>query len=636
MVEVVAMEYGDTQKLPISQSIVEQMSLSTIRNTIDAIVELVTNSDDSYMRLEQDHVSVNGNISVFIQREKGGSAKSLLIRDNAEGMDRPSLEKAIEFAEPASGIKEGKTVRGYFGRGLKEAIIALGKGRIDTIRNEIYDSAELWWETKQGQYRLLKQPEQVTADIRKKTGISEGNGTVVTIDIKNPKMTCPEYKSFNNQLTCHYALRDINLSPERNVKLIFSDWTGVTTTAPISYLPPDGELIDGKSVVLDMGTFTDKIQVKVYKSEEQLDSPRYNPYAKAGFLIRTEGAILDLQLFKFDDNEAGLYFFGDVFCPGIVKMIKADEQGLVDTNRGGLEWKHPYCQKLRTSIEAILNPYIKEKEKELEKKVSVEVSENTKKALNKLCNLLNRFAKDEIELAKGMGTDSNIFELMIKPEYANLEINEPRLFSVYVPGDLWDLLDKGEKLYLESNSPNIYVAQSEITASELSIHPKYSEILYGHFEAFGDMDGADGKLVCKLGQYSAFANVKVAEPQKSKKKKTLSGKWHGLFSGIKPDETLNPIQRVKYDSDTGEIIVYVNFPAVNLYIGSGLKGAETSEGKIVLAELVSEAFCRYVATKRRELGKDIYFPGAEIDGFNNAVNILQRKYLHHIHKAMAS
>ena len=632
------MEYGATQTLPISQSIVKQMSLSTIRNTMDAIVELVTNSDDSYMRLEQDHVHVTGNIGVFIQREKGGRVQSLLIRDNAEGMDRPSLEKAIKFAEPASGIKEGKTVRGYFGRGLKEAIIALGKGRINTIRNNIYDSAEVWWDNKnnQGQYRLLKQPIQASADIRNKIGIPVGNGTVVTVEIQNPKITCPDYKTFHHQLTCHYALRDINSSPERNVKLIFSDWKGVTTTAQISYSPPDGEIIDSKSVKLDIGTFTDEIQVKVYKSEEQLESPRNNPYAKAGFLIRTEGAILDLQLFKFDDNEAGLYFFGDVFCPKIVKMLKADEQGLVDTNRGGLEWKHPYCQKLRTSIEAILTPYIREKDKELEKKGAVEVSENTKKALNKLCDLLNRFAKDEIELAKGIETDTNIVELMIKPEYANLEINESRLFSLYIPQDLWNLLDSGEKLYLESNSPNIFVAQSEIAASALSLHPKYSEIFYGHFEVFGDMDGATGKVICKLGQYSAFANVKVAPPQKATKKKTLSGKWHGLFSEIIPDETLKPLQRVKYDSDTGEIRVFINFPSVNLYIGSGLQGAETLEGKIMLAELVSEAFCRYIAIKRRELGKDPYFPGTEIDTFNSVINELQRKYLNHIHKAIAS
>jgi hypothetical protein len=69
------MEYESAQELPISQNIVKQMSLWTIRNFIDALVELVTNSDDSYRRLEQDNVSVGGDIDIFIEREKGGGGK---------------------------------------------------------------------------------------------------------------------------------------------------------------------------------------------------------------------------------------------------------------------------------------------------------------------------------------------------------------------------------------------------------------------------------------------------------------------------------------------------------------------------------------------------------------------------------
>ena len=144
-----------------------------------------------------------------------------------------------------------------------------------------------------------------------------------------------------------------------------------------------------------------------------------------------------------------------------------------------------------------------------------------------------------------------------------------------------------------------------------------------------------GKIISKIGDYSAFASVKVAPPQKSVKGKTLSGKFGGLFSDIIPDETLKPLQRVKYDGDTGEIHIFVNFPSVSLYIGSGLEGADTPEGRIMLAELVSEAFFRQVALKRRETGKDPYFPGTEIDTFNSVINELQRKYLHLIYKAIA-
>ena len=629
------MEYGEPQSLPISQNIVMQMSLSTIRNLTDAIVELVTNSDDSYKRLEQDNSAASNDIDVSIQREKGGFVRKLLVKDLAEGMDRPGLEKAIKFAEPASGIKEGKSVRGYFGRGLKEAIIALGRGRIDTIKNGIYDSAEVWWDKKKrgGQYCLLTQPTEASPDIRNKVGVPSGNGTVITINIDNPNIKCPDYNTFKGQLASHYALRDINSSPDRHIRLLFIDWKGVTTKVEISYSPPPGDLIESKLVKL--GSSGDEIHVKIYKSKEQLDSPRNNPYAKAGFLIKTKGAILDLQLFKYESDEAGLYFFGEVFCPGIAERLKTEEQGLVDTNRGGLEWKHPYCHSLRLEIEKILAPYIDQKKKELEKKSTVYVSEKTHKILQSLCNLLNRFAKDEVELTKAIELNTNIEELMIKPEWANLEVGIPRSFSIYVPEPICPLLENGENIAVWSTNPNIHALCSAIDASQLSQHPKHPELLYTHFNVIGDKDGETGKIVCKIGEYSAFANAKVAPPGKSVKKKSLGGRWGGLFSGIEPDETPKPIQRVKYDENTGEIRIFINFPAVGVYIGPGLKGIETPEGKIILAELIGEAFCRQVAIKRREMGKDQYFAGAEIDTFNAIINELQRKYLHLIHRAIA-
>ena len=629
------MEYGEPKSLPISQNIVKQMSLSTIRTFVDAIVELVTNSDDSYKRLEQDGISVSGDISVSIQREKGGLVQKLITQDLAEGMDRPSLEKGIKFAEPASGIKEGKSVRGYFGRGLKEAVIALGRGKIDTIKHGVCDSAEVWWDINknEGQYRLLKQPTEASPDIRNKIGIPSGNGTAVTINVDNPKMKCPDYNTFKGQLSSHYALRDINSSLDRHVRLMFVDWKGMTTKAEISYSPPLGDLVESK--LIKFGASDDTINVKIYKSKEQLDSPKNNPYAKAGFLIKTKGAILDLQLFKYESDEAGLYFFGEAFCPGIAERLKTEEHGLVDTNRGGLEWRHPYCQSLRTEIEKILAPYVDQKRKELEKKSAVYIPEKTQKMLEGLCSLLNKFAKDEIELTKGIELNTNIEELMIKPEWANLEVGIPRSFSIYVPEPVWPLLEKGESIAVWSTNSNIHVLCSAIDASQLSQHPKHPELLYSHFDVTGDKDGETGKIVCKIGEYSAFANAKVAPPGKSRKKKTLSGKWGGLFSGIEPDETAKPLQRVKYDEDTGEIRIYVKFLAVSAYIGPGLEGIETSEGKVMLAELLGEAFCRQVAIKRREMGKDPYFAGTEIDTFNSVVNELQRKYLHLIHKAIA-
>jgi hypothetical protein len=53
--------------LPIDLRIVEILSKATIKNLIDGIVELVTNSDDSYRRLEEKGIYRDGKISISCQ-----------------------------------------------------------------------------------------------------------------------------------------------------------------------------------------------------------------------------------------------------------------------------------------------------------------------------------------------------------------------------------------------------------------------------------------------------------------------------------------------------------------------------------------------------------------------------------------
>src|SRR3989337_2032919 len=113
------MEFKEKRELPVNPRIVDQMAKATIKSLIDAVVELITNSDDSYRRFEGRH-NLFGKIEVFVSREKGGRCKEFKVLDHAEGMTREELEKAAEFAGEASGFERGRSVRGFFGRGLKE------------------------------------------------------------------------------------------------------------------------------------------------------------------------------------------------------------------------------------------------------------------------------------------------------------------------------------------------------------------------------------------------------------------------------------------------------------------------------------------------------------------------------------
>src|SRR4030042_4433576 len=211
------MEYGEPLDLRISPNIIRQMSLATVRNLIDALVELIANSDDSYKRLEAEGIQADGVIQIQVCRKKGGICERIEVRDFAEGMDRPGLERALVFAEGASGIEKGKSVRGFFGRGLKEAIIALGKAQIETIKEGMYDSAIIWSDSTKNvaQYQLLKGSVRADDEGRRRSGIVFGNGSLVRIDVLNEKIKCPDYETFKRQLTSHYALRDINSSKNR-------------------------------------------------------------------------------------------------------------------------------------------------------------------------------------------------------------------------------------------------------------------------------------------------------------------------------------------------------------------------------------------------------------------------------------
>jgi len=327
--------------LPINSArLVRLLSKATVVSFIDAIVELITNSDDSYKRLEAEGYRCSGNIVVEVERKKGGKGK-LLVRDFAEGMSKEALKRALEFGGEASGLKEGKSVRGCFGRGLKEAIISLGRGYISTIYDDtLYETVVL--EKDGGYYYESVKSTPAGQEIREKLGILEGNGTVVEIVIENDRIKIPTYKTLKEELENHYALRDI--LKERKVFFVMSGKTGKgrgTKDGKIScrllFKEPVGREVLKEKRSFRANGIEEEIEVAIFEADDFLDSPKSSGLvnSKAGLLIKTEGAIIDNQLFRFVGDPIAYYFFGYVFCRNLHKLITSDE-AIVDINRAGL------------------------------------------------------------------------------------------------------------------------------------------------------------------------------------------------------------------------------------------------------------------------------------------------------------
>ena len=627
--------------------VIKQQSTATILHLIDAIVELVTNSDDSYSRLESMGKRPSGKIEIYVKREKGGKCKELKIRDYAEGIE--NLEKAIGYGEESSGFTKGKTVRGLLGRGLKEGIVGLGEGEIYTRKQGIRQGVKIY--EKQGVigYDSIdtgnSDKNKTDPDIIEFLN-SKGNGTFIKIRVKNEKIKIPESDKFKLQIANHYALRDINSSTNREIILTFEGFgrsgrRRTRTSSQVKFISPKGKPIINKSILLP--NYKDLIQLRVYESPRPLSFQRHDPCSAAGILIKTRGATLDNRLFRYENNPAAFYFWGEAYCEGIAsRLMKVAKRGgeseIIDLTRKGLNWGSEYCKALQKTIEKQLTPFIQSKEKELEKGERRVMSRATKKMLKDICKLLDRLAKKEFKEWEGPSS-KEFTELTIIPEYANIEISKSRALSIYAPKELIKIA--GNQISVWSGTSDVKILLPGTKRSgllwtfSLDPHPTNPNVCYKFFKVIGYEIGKEALIYSKLGLQQATATVRVvrellkgAETTKTKKKKR-----GGFIGKIEQSGSLSPIQRVEYNEKSGIIKIYIKFPGVARYFPSGLKEIEhKEESRVMLAELIGEAFCKALARKKLETGGISVNPEAQIDAFNSEVNNMQKRYLDKIHE----
>jgi len=261
------MKVGQEKNLPADTNrIIRQTASGTIRNVFDAIVELITNSDDSYKRLEKEGISVSGEIELTVSRKVGGKCEFIKVQDYAEGMDKETLQAAIVYGGSSSGYKEINSVRGLFGRGLKESIISLGRGDIYTRKDGITSAVRIWMDRRGNvKYATLGLNKEETEQL----GLKQ-NGTIVLINNIDEKFKIPSYEKFEKIFQKHYALRDINSNNKRKIALNFIT-PKATYSTPIKYSYLAGELIVNEPLKLE--DFQEKLTFKLFKSEGMLSPP---------------------------------------------------------------------------------------------------------------------------------------------------------------------------------------------------------------------------------------------------------------------------------------------------------------------------------------------------------------------------
>src|SRR6266542_4464617 len=132
-----------SRKLKYADRVALQQADQAIRkDVLRALVEVITNCNDSYSRLEHTGQRVKGEIVIDIHRKHKNSL--IRVRDFAEGMTDIRMDKVVgTYGEATSGLKEDQHVRGMWGRGMKDSIFGLGYGYVRSFKGANFYSCSL-------------------------------------------------------------------------------------------------------------------------------------------------------------------------------------------------------------------------------------------------------------------------------------------------------------------------------------------------------------------------------------------------------------------------------------------------------------------------------------------------------------
>ena|GEM_PF-1895178 len=579
MQEVYIGQQGDIE---VDPSVVKEQARQTVRQLVDAVVELCTNSDDSY----RSQKTKKGEILITVNRLKGGKWDLLTVQDYAEGMSMNSLLDALKYGRKRSLFWEGLPGRGLWGRGMKETIISFGEGIVETYCAGRLSGVKVWWDRDMDRARW-----EIIAD----EPTNEANGTKLTVKPETGLgVRCTEFKYLYEQLRTHYALRGIVRSRIVTLRMKSAGGRGryakpSQNERQLQFRPPSGELALDTHI---KDTMFGPAHVKIWQSSEPLTFDRWDPCSLAGLVVKTQDVPLDNSLFGFE-YDVGRYFFGEINCPELADQIRKDVS-ILTTTRTGIDWRHTKCRDFELTMKRILQPLVNKKRAELLSVSAPRIADANK---NRLLKMLNRLAREELNVSideEGIGPGSSfdkVTQLMIKPAEGYALPNVSRRYSVYLPKEL-----VGSSTVVDIDIIETFgVVQLSSTQVALVPHPSVEGLLWGQFTLIGSALGDNTWVRCQIDSQEdlAYFEVKAAESD-GKKKKRLGGRGGGFFKDIKPNSEPNPQQRVAYIG--GLIIYFTEFPVIKDYVIG--RRFNTTEGKVLFAEMISEAVCGALARKR--------------------------------------
>jgi hypothetical protein len=604
---------------------VQQADQAIRKDAVRALVELITNSDDSYHRLESAGKRSSGKIIIEINRKLRNS--TLRIIDHAEGMSAATMNDQVgTYGAPTSGFLEGESVRGLWGRGLKDSFYGLGHGQIISIKNDKLYIARLYIEDGAPMYEPPTEGIAVTEKHRKKYQIPQGNGTMMDIVISRDDVPIPRIDSLRFKLQQHFELRTIMNNPRRDILLReLGRGNQVKQEIDLQYVVPTGiKIMDDSFKVPDSEAW---VNLKVYRSDEPLTSvAEVGDFADGGLLVISKRVVMAITMLKFAHSEFAARIYGSIECDYLHDLLQQEEtEPILTATRDGLNWDQPFMKALKEQVELRIDPLILAERRLAEETATVMVDSQLRKRFNSALRRLNSIA-NSILVASGPKTPArpdipfNGFGFI--KEFANLQAN--RAGKLTLRAELNGTFAEGDLVQIVSDHPNIKVLTPYV---EIEPRKDYPDIGEARVEFEGLQVGVEGILTAEAHHIRAEALVKVvSKPQEEKESSS-----RGFITDLEFSASADPRQRAVFDRETARIIIATRAPSVMAYLGADGQGAATPQGQVLLAEMVTDVICREIARVGVQNGKLPAFHDNLDASIQAHYNRLVHEYAHEIH-----
>ncbi|MBI3331987.1 hypothetical protein HYZ99_03435 [Candidatus Peregrinibacteria bacterium] len=587
-----------------------QQAQQTVKgDPVLALVELITNCDEhGYMKMEEEDHPVTGNIFVHVASRKGPETV-YEVYDQARGMDaRDMLEKITLIGDASNGLTVSSGGRSFFGRGLKECMIAFGKAEVRSIKDGMhYKCSSL------GAHVSMKpETRKATASDYEELQIPRGgNGTRIRLFAVNDTFhRTPQFRKLSHTLSHHYSLRDILANSNRHITLRYitlgtrGGWR-VKEEEKLAYSFPGGEKILEKEVSVE-GYPSALVKIEVCKSAKEIPESDQKYSEERGFLVCSKHAIHDIHDFGFKNHEAAGYLFGRVYCEYFDQLLRdKDDATWLHESRDGVRWSyHPFAKSLaKTVTKELKGLYEKESERHSKNEKQYE-NEETKRRVREALAMLNQVAREEFAVeGEGPGIKKEIVikrvpnGMAFMPPFVRMEVAKDR--SVTLKVELEGGITSKSVVELKSSNPEVVVANAELKISDFmsskvvyegNIGEQNVEIVTLKPKLKSEVVGAQGVITAKCEDREAQLEVVVQEEGKrdSGGDRRNTG---GLFRDYKFDKYAEPKQRVRYVSATGIVVIATQAPSLIRYFGPEGENQNEPEARSLLAELILDACC---------------------------------------------